>query len=97
MDEIENKEIINENELNDIGDEIPLLKPKRKMKKYPRTEKQQEAFKLIMQKRAENGAKRKEQKKMQPLNYYCHYNHQKKLKMNQLMKSLKRNLNQRKN
>ena len=26
MDDIENKEIINENELNDIGDEIPLLK-----------------------------------------------------------------------
>ena len=64
MDEIENKEIINENELNDIGDEIPLLKPKRKMKKYPKTEKQQEAFKLIMQKRAENVAKRKEQKKI---------------------------------
>ena len=60
MDEIENKEIIND----DIGDEVPLLKPKRKMKKYPRTEKQQEAFKLIMQKRAENVAKRKEQKKI---------------------------------
>ena len=30
MDDIENKEIINENELNDIGDEISLLKPKRK-------------------------------------------------------------------
>ena len=65
MDDIENKEIINENELNDIGDEIPLLKPKRKMKKYPRTEKQQEAFKQIMQKRAENVAKRKEQKKIE--------------------------------
>ena len=61
MDDIENKEItIND----DIGDEIPLLKPKRKMKKYARTEKQQEAFKLIMQKRAENVAKRKEQKKI---------------------------------
>jgi hypothetical protein len=60
MDDIENKEIIND----DIGDEVPLLKPKRKMKKYPRTEKQQEAFKLIMQKRAENVAKRKEQKKI---------------------------------
>ena len=34
------------------------------MKKYPRTEKQQEAFKQIMQKRAENVAKRKEQKKI---------------------------------
>ena len=65
MDDIENKEIINENELNDIGDEISLLKPKRKMKKYARTEKQQEAFKLIMQKRAENVAKRKEQKKIE--------------------------------
>ena len=62
MDDIENKEIaIND----DIGDEIPLLKPKRKMKKYARTEKQQEAFKLIMQKRAENVAKRKEQKKIE--------------------------------
>ena len=62
MDDIENKE----NTINDdIGDEIPLLKPKRKMKKYPRTEKQQEAFKLIMQKRAENVAKRKEQKKIE--------------------------------
>ena len=65
MDDIENKEILNENELNDIGDEISLLKPKRKMKKYARTEKQQEAFKLIMQKRAENVAKRKEQKKIE--------------------------------
>ena len=62
MDDIENKE----NTINDdIGDEIPLLKPKRKMKKYARTEKQQEAFKLIMQKRAENVAKRKEQKKIE--------------------------------
>ena len=62
MDDIENKEnIIND----DIGDEIPLLKPKRKMKKYPRTEKQQEAFKLIMQKRAENVDKRKQQKKLE--------------------------------
>ena len=66
MDDIENKEVaINENESNDNGDEVPLLKPKRKMKKYARTEKQQEAFKLIMQKRAENVAKRKEQKKIE--------------------------------
>ena len=48
MGDIVNNEIIE----MDNEPEIPLLKPKRKMKKYPRTEKQQEAFKLIMQKRA---------------------------------------------
>ena len=68
MTDIQEKQDINENELNDIEDEIietPLLKPKRKMKKFPRTEKQQEAFKITMQKRAENVAKRKEQKKIE--------------------------------
>jgi hypothetical protein len=43
MTDIEEKQDIIENELNDIEDEISLLKPKRKMKKFPRTEKQQEA------------------------------------------------------
>ena len=49
----------------DIEPEVPLLKPKRKMKKFPRTEKQQEAFKITMQKRAENVEKRKQQKKLE--------------------------------
>ena len=49
----------------DTEPEIPLLKPKRKMKKFPRTEKQQEAFKITMQKRAENVEKRKQQKKIE--------------------------------
>jgi hypothetical protein len=35
------------------------------MKKFPRTEKQQEAFKITMQKRAENVEKRKQQKKIE--------------------------------
>ena len=65
MSDIEQKQDINENELNDIGGEIPLLKPKRKMKKFERSEKQQEAFKVAMQKRADNVAKRKEQKKIE--------------------------------
>ena len=49
----------------DTEPEVPLLKPKRKMKKFPRTEKQQEAFKITMQKRAENVEKRKQQKKLE--------------------------------
>ena len=49
----------------DTEPEVPLLKPKRKMKKFPRTEKQQEAFKITMQKRAENVARRKELKKIE--------------------------------
>ena len=61
MGDIVNNEIIE----MDTEPEIPLLKPKRKMKKIPRTEKQQEAFKLIMQKRAENVDKRKQQKKLE--------------------------------
>ena len=65
MSDIQEKQDIIENELNDIEDEISLLKPKRKMKKFPRTEKQQEAFKITMQKRAENVAKRKELKKIE--------------------------------
>ena len=65
MSDMEEKQDINENELNDIGGEIPLLKPKRIMKKFERSEKQQEAFKVVMQKWADNVAKRKEQKKIE--------------------------------
>ena len=61
MSDIENKEVIE----MDTEPEVPLLKPKRKMKKFPRTEKQQEAFKITMQKRAENVEKRKQQKKLE--------------------------------
>ena len=61
MSDIENKEVIEK----DTEPEVPLLKPKRKMKKFPRTEKQQEAFKITMQKRAENVEKRKQQKKLE--------------------------------
>ena len=63
MDDIENKQDIND--AMDEMAEVPLLKPKRKMKKFERTEKQQEAFKVAMQKRADNIAKRKEQKKIE--------------------------------
>jgi len=53
-------------EKQDIAEpEVPLLKPKRKMKKFPRSEKQQESFKITMQKRAENVARRKELKKLE--------------------------------
>jgi NADH:ubiquinone oxidoreductase subunit D len=46
MEEIkENVEIIEE-----VVDEVPLLKPKRTMKKFERTEKQKEAFAKTMQK-----------------------------------------------
>jgi hypothetical protein len=64
MTDIEEKQDINENELNDIEDEISLLKPKRKMRKFPRTEKQQEAFKKTMEKRALNVEKRKQQRRI---------------------------------
>lgn len=63
MSDIENKQDIND--AMDEMAEVPLLKPKRKMKKFERTEKQQEAFKVAMQKRADNIAKRKEQKKIE--------------------------------
>jgi len=63
MNDIENKQDINDT-INEMV-EVPLLKPKRKMKKFERTEKQQEAFKVAMQKRADNIAKRKEQKKIE--------------------------------
>ena len=53
----ENDEIINDQE--------PLLKPKRKMKKLPRSDKQQEAFTKAMKKRAENVELRKQQKKIE--------------------------------
>lgn len=62
MNDIQEKQEIIE---MDNEPEIPLLKPKRKMKKFPRTEKQQEAFKITMQKRAENVEKRKQQKKLE--------------------------------
>ena len=48
-----------------IDNDQPLLKPKRKMKKFPRSEKQQEAFKKTMEKRAENIERRKQQKKIE--------------------------------
>ena len=66
MSDIQEKQepIITEIEM-DTEPEVPLLKPKRKMKKFPRTEKQQEAFKITMQKRAENVEKRKQQKKLE--------------------------------
>ena len=48
-----------------VVDEVPLLKPKRKMKKFERTEKQKEAFAKTMQKRAENVELRKQQKKIE--------------------------------
>jgi hypothetical protein len=61
MEEIkENVEIIEE-----VVDEVPLLKPKRKMKKFERTEKQKEAFAKTMQKRAENVELRKQAKKVE--------------------------------
>ena len=66
MNDIQEKQepTISEIEM-DTEPEVPLLKPKRKMKKFPRTEKQQEAFKITMQKRAENVEKRKQQKKIE--------------------------------
>ena len=64
MDEIkENDENINVS--YDPNDDMPLLKPKRKMRKLPRTEKQQEAFKKTMEKRAANVEKRKQLKKIE--------------------------------
>ena len=63
MSDIENKQDINDT--IDEMVEVPLLKPKRKMKKFERTEKKQEAFKVAMLKRADNIAKRKEQKKIE--------------------------------
>jgi hypothetical protein len=62
-------EEIKENIINESNDEqveeIPLLKPKRKMRKFPRTDKQQEAFTKAMKKRAENVELRKQQKKIE--------------------------------
>jgi len=62
-------EEIKENIINESNDEqvedIPLLKPKRKMKKFERTEKQKAAFAKTMQKRAENVELRKQQKKIE--------------------------------
>jgi len=69
MNDIENKQ-----DTLDEPVEVPLLKqksqissgkPKRIMKKFERSEKQKEAFKITMQKRAENIAIRKEQKKIE--------------------------------
>ena len=62
MNDIQEKQDIN---IIDNQPEVPLLKPKRKMKKFPRSEKQQESFKITMQKRAENVARRKELKKLE--------------------------------
>ena len=62
-------EEIKENIINESNDEqveeTPLLKPKRKMGKFPRTDKQQEAFTKAMKKRAENVELRKQQKKIE--------------------------------
>ena len=64
MEEIkENDENINIS--YDPNEDMPLLKPKRKMRKLPRTEKQQEAFKKTMEKRAANVEKRKQLKKIE--------------------------------
>jgi hypothetical protein len=64
MDEIkENDENINVSSF-DPNEDMPLLKPKRKMRKLPRTEKQQEAFKKTMEKRALNVEKRKQQRRI---------------------------------
>jgi len=57
----DNDEIVNENANN----QEPLLKPKRKMKKFPRSDKQQDAFTKAMKKRAENVELRKQQKKIE--------------------------------
>ena len=57
----ENDDIVNET----ANDQEPLLKPKRKMKKFPRSDKQQEAFTKAMKKRAENVELRKQQKKIE--------------------------------
>ena len=62
MSDIQEKQDIN---IIDNEPEVPLLKPKRKMKKFPRSEKQQESFKITLQKRAENVEKRKQQKKIE--------------------------------
>jgi hypothetical protein len=65
MEEIvENNEIIKE-PVEEIVEEVPLLKPKRIMKKFERTEKQKEAFAKTMQKRAENVELRKQAKKVE--------------------------------
>ena len=68
MEEIkENVEIIKE-PIDEVVDEVPLLKPKRKMKKFERTEKQKEAFAKTMQKWAENVEIRKQAKKIEAAN-----------------------------
>ncbi len=69
MEEIE-ENIINESNDEPVED-IPLLKSKRKMKKFERTEKQKEAFAKTMQKRAENVELIKQQNRLRRLNYYC--------------------------
>lgn len=68
MSETEIKENIKEIEIKEDNEPVPLLKPKKKTgpkTKYPRTEKQQEQFELVMKKRAENVARRKEEKKIE--------------------------------
>ena len=64
-------EEIKENDENisyDPNEDMPLLKPKRKMRKIPRTEKQQEEFKKTLEKRAANVEKRKQLKKIEAAN-----------------------------
>ena len=51
--------------IEESNNDVPLLKPKRKMKKFERSEKQKQAFAETMKKRAENVELRKQQKKLE--------------------------------
>ena len=66
--------------IEESKNDVPLLKPKRKMKKFERTEKQKQAFAETMKKRAENVEIRKQQKKLEAAKLLLELEQQKETK-----------------